>query len=105
MEARKFAIGNRVRLRLDRYSSDNPADVYTITRALPAIADVWQYRVKRVGDGQERAVSEPQLENAGFAALADRSMVETKQDAQRIRNARASARTRVTERRFEEERH
>lgn len=54
METRKFAIGDRVSLHLDRFSIENPADVYTISRALPAVANVWQYRVKRVGDGQER---------------------------------------------------
>jgi hypothetical protein len=104
MEARKFAIGEQVRLLLDRYANDNPADVYTVSRALPATANVWQYRVKRVGDGQERAVSEPQLAKAGFQALANRSMAEAQQDLQRIRNARASARTRVTARRSEQER-
>ena len=58
MEARQFAIGDQVRLLLDNYPNDNPADVFTISRALPAMANVWQYRVKRVGDGQERAASE-----------------------------------------------
>lgn len=105
MEARKFAIGDRVCLRLDRSANENPADVYTVSRALPAMANAWQYRVKRVGDGQERAVSEQQLAKAGFEALASRSMAEAQQDMQRIRNARAAARTRVTERRSEQDRH
>lgn len=61
MEARKFEIGDRVRLRLN----DAPAEIFTISRVLPETAKVWQYRVKRVGDGQERAVSEPQLTKAG----------------------------------------
>jgi hypothetical protein len=61
VEARKFAVGDQVRLLLDNYANDSPADVYTISRALPAMANVWEYRVKRVGDGQERAVSEQQL--------------------------------------------
>jgi len=67
METRKFAIGDQVRLLLDRYANDNPADVYTVSRALPAMDNVWQYRVKRVGDGQERAVSEGQLAKAFFS--------------------------------------
>ena len=66
MEGRKFAIGDRVRLRLDKYANDNPADIYTISRALPATANIWQYRVKRVGDGQERAVNEQQLAKASY---------------------------------------
>jgi len=66
MEGRKFVIGDRVRLLLDNYASDNPSGVYTISRALPAMANVWQYRVKRVGDGQERAVTEQQLVKVGF---------------------------------------
>jgi hypothetical protein len=105
MEARKFAIGDRVRLQLGSYANDNPADVYTISRALPEVANVWQYRVKRVGDGQERAVSEQQLARAGFQALASQSMAAAQQDMQRIRNARASARTRVAARRSERETH
>ena len=64
MEARKFAIGDQVCLLLDNYADDSPADVYTVSRILPAAANVWQYRVKRGGDGQERAVSEPQLAKA-----------------------------------------
>jgi len=96
MEARKFVIGDRVRLRLGGYANDNPADVYTVSRALPEMANVWQYRVKRVGDGRERAVSEQQLARAGFQVLANQSMaVAAQQDRQRVRNARASARTRV----------
>ena len=69
MEPRKFAIGDQVRLRLDNYANGSPADVYTISRALPAMASVWQYRVKRAGDGQERAVSEQQLAKSGSRNL------------------------------------
>ena len=72
MEVRKFAIGERVRLRLDSYSSSNPADLYTVSRALPAAANIWQYRVKRVADGQERAVSEQQLTKADVHSFAAR---------------------------------
>ncbi len=105
MDARKFAIGDRVRLRLDRYANDNPADVYTILRILPEMANIWQYRVKRVGDGQERAVSEQQLAAADLKALSSQSVAETQQDMQRLRNARASERTRVTSRRSGQESH
>jgi hypothetical protein len=69
MEPHKYAIGDRVRLRLDNYVNGNPADVYTISRAFPALANVWQYRVKRAGDGQERTVGEQQLAKAGFQNL------------------------------------
>ena len=103
MEARKFAIGDQVRLRLDSYTNENPADVYTVSRALPAMANVWQYRVKRVGDGQERAVNEQQLTNA--ASQTQRSLVALQQNAQRIRNARAAERTRMVARRSEQDRH
>ena len=105
MEARKFAIGDQVRLLLDNYANDNPADVYTVSRALPAVANIWQYRVKRVGDGQERAVSEQQLAKAGFQTLASLATAEAQQNTQRIRNARASARARATARRSEQEKH
>ena len=105
MEARKFAIGDRVRLRLGGYANDNPVDVYTVSRALPEMSNVWQYRVKRVGDGQERAVSEQQLGKAGFQALANQSVAAAQQDRQRIRNARASARTRAAARRSMSETH
>jgi hypothetical protein len=105
MEARKFAIGDRVRLRLGSYTNDSPADVYTVSRALPEMANIWQYRVQRVGDGQERAVSELQLARAGFQALANQSMAAAQQDTQRIRNARAIARTRAAARRSVQETH
>jgi hypothetical protein len=53
---------------------NNPQDVYAISRMLPADANVWHYRVKRVSDGQERAVSESQIlrvmvEDAAVASL------------------------------------
>ena len=103
MEARKFAIGDQVRLLLDNYANDNPADVYTVSRALPAMANVWQYRVKRVGDSQERAVSELQLAMARFHNLTNLSSAEAQQNTQRIRTARGSARARTTARRSEQE--
>jgi hypothetical protein len=105
MEARKFGIGDQVRLRLDSSVNESPADIYTVSRALPAMANIWQYRVKRVGDGQERAVNEQQLAKAASQTSAQRSMADLQHDAQRIRNARATERTRVVARRSEQERH
>jgi hypothetical protein len=105
MEARKFAIGDQVRLRLDRHFDENPADVYIVSRALPAMANVWQYRVKRAGDGQERAVNEQQLTNAASQTSEQRSLVDLQRDAQRIRNARAAERTRMVARRSEQDDH
>ena len=58
MVSHKFAVGDRVRLTLDRYAESSPLDIHTISRKLPAEGNVCQYRVKRVGDGQERTVSE-----------------------------------------------
>src|SRR5690349_24583249 len=90
METRRFAIGDQVRLLSDTYGNDSPADVYTISSALPAMANVWQYRVKRTGDGQERAVTEQQLAKANSRSLTNLSAAEAQLDTQRIRNARAS---------------
>src|ERR1700754_1861791 len=95
MDARKFEIGERVRLQLDSNADNDPADVYTISRTLPAMANVWQYRVKRVGDGQERAVGERQVAKAGLLETAAGSAMEEQQTHRRIRNARAAERTRV----------
>ena len=58
MVSHKFAVGDRVRLTLDRYAESSPWDIHTISRKLPAEGNICQYRVKRVGDGQERTVSE-----------------------------------------------
>ena len=104
METRRFAVGDQVRLLLDTYGNDSPADVYTISRALPAMANVWQYRVKRVADGQERAVNEQQLAKTTTQASSQRSMIDMQQDAQKIRNARAAARTRVVATRSQQDR-
>lgn len=91
MEARKFAIGDRVRLRLN----DNQADMFTVSRVLPEMASIWQYRVKRIGDGQERAVSEAQISKAGFETGPAQPMAAAEQDLLRTRNARAAARVAV----------
>jgi hypothetical protein len=62
MTPRNFALGDHVRVALDSsLANNNPQDVYAISRMMPPQANVWQYRVKRVGDGQERAVNESQL--------------------------------------------
>jgi hypothetical protein len=103
MEARKFIIGDQVRLLLDNYANDNPADEYTISRELPPTANVWQYRVKRVGDGQERAVSEQQLAKAGSQTWMNLAAAEAQRDARRIRSARASERARVTAKHSEQD--
>lgn len=68
MQAYKFSVGDRVRLNLQRYVESSPSDVHTVSRRMPAEANVWQYRVKRVGDGQERTVTEDQLVAMGAEA-------------------------------------
>lgn len=90
MEARRFAIGDQVCLLLDNYANDSPADVYTVSRVLPATANVRHYRVKRGGDGQERAVSEQQLAKAELQTLPNGAAVEAQHYTQRI-SARAKA--------------
>ena len=100
MEVRKFKIGDRVQVRLGTLATDsNPRDIYTISQTLPAQANVWQYRVKRVGDNQERAVSEYQLSNASFVSTG-KVQNEVQQDLQRIRNANARARAKRAAVRF-----
>ena len=62
MAPRQFTLGDHVRVALEAsLANNNPQDLYTIFRMLPPQANIWQYRVKRVGDGQARAVSESQL--------------------------------------------
>lgn len=104
MEVRKFKIGDRVQVRLDTLATDsNPRDIYTISQTLPAQANVWQYRVKRVGDNQERAVSENQLSNLAFVSTAkiqNEVQQDFQQDLQRIRNANARARAKKAAVRF-----
>jgi hypothetical protein len=104
MEPRKFAVGNRVRLLLERYVNDSPADVYEVSRVLPAQANTGQYRVKRISDGQERAVSESQLVSVESQDMPDRPEIEAQQEQQRIRNARASARSQALARRDQQKR-
>jgi hypothetical protein len=99
MASRKFAIGARVRLSLDTSLNHNPQDVYAISRMLPAQGDVWQYRVKREGDGVERTVSETQLVKVTWEQPPDRTQIEAQQDIQRVRNANALGRARRAARR------
>ena len=105
METRKFALGDQVRVRLDSYNSENPADVYTVSRVLPVLANVWQYRVKRVGDGQERAVNENQLSKTVPGTFPQGFAVDMQRDAQRVRNTRAAERARVVLARPQHEEH
>ena len=97
MAARKFALGARVHLSLGRYAESNPTDIYTISRMLPAEANIWQYRVKRVSDGQERTVSEPMVvavQSDSAAAERHEKTVGAQQDLRRMRNEAARARAR-----------
>jgi hypothetical protein len=66
--------------------------MYEVSRMLPAQANVWHYRVKRVSDGQERAVTEPQLIGAELLEMTVRPEIEIQREQQRVRNARALAR-------------
>jgi len=65
MVSHQFRVGDRVRLNLDRSAESGPRDVHTVSRLLPVESRVCHYRVKRVGDGQERTVSEPQMVAVG----------------------------------------
>ncbi len=65
MPTHKFAVGDRVRLIVSKYAGDVPAGDYTISRQLPAEANVCQYRVKHVQDGHERVVRESQVIGPG----------------------------------------
>lgn len=104
MIPRKLAIGDPVRLIANSYSVNNPYDVYTISRMLPAQSNVWQYRMKRVGDGQERAVSEGQLVRVTPGERIGRTPIETQQELLRIRNADALGRARSAARRADRDR-
>ena len=95
MVSHKFAVGDRVRLTLDRYAESSPWDIHTISRKLPAEGNICQYRVKRVGYGQERTVSENQMEAVkaeGRAGDAHFKALEAQHDLQRTRNSDARAR-------------
>jgi hypothetical protein len=90
MDSQKFAVGDRVRLTLDRYAESSPWDIHTVSRKLPAEGNVWQYRVKRVGDSQERTVSEHQMVSVkaeSRPADAHFKTNDAQDDLQRSRNA------------------
>ena len=76
MEPRKFAVGNRVRLLLKGYMNDSSAEVYEVSRILPTQTNTRQYRVRRISDGQERAVSEAQLVSVGSQNMLERPEIE-----------------------------
>ncbi|MGH7070906.1 MAG: hypothetical protein ACREFO_12970 [Acetobacteraceae bacterium] len=85
MTARKFAIGDRVRLAADIRSANNPHEVYTISRMLPALSNDWQYRMKRVGDGQERAAIEAQLVKVASNEWPGRAEIEERRGRSAVR--------------------
>jgi hypothetical protein len=95
----KFTVGDRVRLILDSGLDYGAQDVYTVARMLPAQANVWQYRVKRVGDGQERAVSEPQIVKMTLDERTGSTQIEAQRDLQRVRNVNALRRAQSVARR------
>jgi hypothetical protein len=100
MASRKFAVGDRVRLSFGASSDPNPQDVYAIVRAIPAEANVWQYRVRGEGDGQEQAVSEAQLVSVAPERLIERNRTEAQLERQPVRNANAMGRGRSAARRY-----
>ena len=58
--AHKFDIGQTVTIVTRRYETTPQGD-FQIVRRLPTEHGVRQYRVKAVGDGHERVVSEAEL--------------------------------------------
>jgi hypothetical protein len=95
MVVHKFAVGDRVRLTLDRYVEGSPLDIHTVSRTLPAEGNVSQYRIKRVSDGQERTVMEQQITVVRPDANgvdAHIKALEAQREQQRVRNAEARAR-------------
>jgi hypothetical protein len=99
MESRKFALGDRIRLLLEKDVNHSPGEVYEVSRTLPAQGNVWQYRVRGVSDGQERVVSEPQLVGVERQEMTVQPEIGAQQEQQRIRNARASVRSQALARR------
>jgi hypothetical protein len=94
----KFAAGDRVQLRLATHVDGFPQDIYSILRRLPPEANVCQYRVKRVQDGQERVVTENELVTLTFpkdVRRAHERAVDTQLELQRMRNEGARARGRA----------
>jgi hypothetical protein len=93
-----------VRLTADHSSVNNPQDMHTISRMLPAHANVWQYRVKRVSDGQERAVDEAQLVKVTPEERTGRTQIEAQEELQRARNMNARGRAQSATRRTDRDR-
>lgn len=91
----RFAVGERVQLRLALYVNGMPHDVYAILRRLPPEANICQYRVQRVLDGQERVVTENELvkmlSQEGDGQAHSRGL-NAQLDLQRIRNVAARTR-------------
>ncbi|MGH7056915.1 MAG: hypothetical protein ACREFZ_03390 [Acetobacteraceae bacterium] len=94
-----------MRLTADISSVNNPTDVYTISRMLPAQANVWQYRMKRVGDSQERAATEAQLMKVGWGEQTGRILVDEQQELRQARNRSAMGRAQSAARRAERNHH
>ena len=65
MTTHKYAVGERVRLAIGKYSGDASPGPYTISRQLPVEANVCQYRIRHVQDGHERVVQESQIAGPG----------------------------------------
>jgi hypothetical protein len=64
MAYHRFRIGQRV----ITFALGAPPDLYAITGVLPVADGFPFYRVKRVTDGQERAIAEPSLRAAPVPA-------------------------------------
>jgi hypothetical protein len=84
--------------------NDSSAEVYEVSRILPTQTNTRQYRVRRISDGQERAVSEAQLVSVESQNMLERPEIEAQQEQQRVRNARASARSQALSRRDQQKR-
>jgi len=101
---RKFVVGDQVRLTADGYSVSNPKDVYTISRLLPAEANIWQYRVRREDDGQEQAVTETQLVKVLPDTQTGQRQTEALLELRGVRNASALGRAHRAARRADRNR-
>jgi hypothetical protein len=56
--------------------NDSSAEVYEVSLILPTQTNTRQYRVRRISDGQERAVSEAQLVSVGSQNMLERPEIE-----------------------------
>jgi hypothetical protein len=64
MTTHKFAVGDRVVVRVTKANWNIRPGVYEIIRAMPQTTGVCQYRAKNVLDAYERVFDEGQLEAA-----------------------------------------